>query len=51
MARIDLMELPGLRERAKDVAPNLDYELDRQAQDPGEAVAFNREARERFLAW
>jgi transcriptional regulatory protein RtcR len=51
LARIDLwaFKLPGLRERPEDVAPNLDYELDRYAQSTGEAVAFNREARDRFL--
>jgi transcriptional regulatory protein RtcR len=53
LARIDLwaFRLPGLRERPEDVAPNLDYELDRYAQASGEAVAFNREARERFVAF
>jgi transcriptional regulatory protein RtcR len=53
LARIDLwtFRLPGLRERPEDVAPNLDYELDRYAQTTGEAVAFNREARERFLGF
>ncbi|MBI5542401.1 MAG: sigma 54-interacting transcriptional regulator [Deltaproteobacteria bacterium] len=53
LARIDLwsFKLPGLRERPEDVAPNLEYELDRHAQATGEAVAFNREARERFLAF
>jgi transcriptional regulatory protein RtcR len=53
LARIDLwaFKLPGLRERPEDVAPNLDYELDRYAQATGEAVAFNREARERFLGF
>jgi len=53
LARIDLwsFKLPGLRERPEDIAPNLEYELDRYAQVTGEAVAFNREARERFLAF
>ena len=53
LARIDLwaFKLPGLRERPEDVAPNLEYELDRHAQATGEAVAFNREARDRFLAF
>jgi transcriptional regulatory protein RtcR len=53
LARIDLwaFTLPGLRERPEDVAPNLEYELSRHAQATGEAVAFNREARERFLAF
>jgi transcriptional regulatory protein RtcR len=53
LARIDLwtFRLPGLRERPEDVAPNLDYELDRYAQATGEAVTFNREARDRFVAF
>jgi transcriptional regulatory protein RtcR len=53
LARIDLWAflMPGLRERPEDVAPNLDYELDRWAQQSGEAVSFSREARERFLGF
>ncbi len=53
LARIDLwaFRLPGLRDRPEDIAPNLEYELDRWAQASGEAVTFSREARERFLAF
>jgi transcriptional regulatory protein RtcR len=53
LARIDLwaFRLPGLRDRPEDIPPNLEYELDRWAQSSGEAVTFNREARERFLAF
>jgi transcriptional regulatory protein RtcR len=53
LARIDLwaFQLPGLRERPEDVAPNLEYELDRWAQQTGEAVSFSREAKERFLSF
>jgi transcriptional regulatory protein RtcR len=53
LARIDLwaFRLPGLRDRPEDLPPNLEYELDRWAQGSGEAVTFNREARERFLAF
>jgi transcriptional regulatory protein RtcR len=53
LARIDLwaFRLPGLRDRPEDVAPNLDYELDRWAQQTGEAVSFSREAKDRFLAF
>ncbi len=53
LARIDLwaFRLPGLRERPEDIPPNLEYELDRYAQASAEAVAFSREARERFLAF
>ena len=51
LARIDLwtFRLPSLRERAEDVAPNLDYEIDRFLRQSGVRVAFNKEARERFL--
>ncbi|MFV8755174.1 RNA repair transcriptional activator RtcR [Nannocystaceae bacterium ST9] len=51
LARIDLwtFELPALRERAEDIEPNLDYELERWAAKAGARVTFNREARERFL--
>jgi transcriptional regulatory protein RtcR len=50
-ARLNLwtFRLPGLAERREDIAPNLDYELDRHAQREGERVAFNREARTLYL--
>ena len=53
LARIDLwtFELPALRERAEDIEPNLDYELERWAAKTGTRVTFNREAREQFLAF
>ncbi len=41
--------LPGLKERAEDIEPNLEFELERYARANGERVTFNREARERFL--
>lgn len=52
-ARLNLWTyyLPGLRERAEDIEPNLDFELDRHARSSGEHVRFNREAREQFLAF
>jgi transcriptional regulatory protein RtcR len=52
-ARINLwtFELPGLRERREDIEPNIDYELERFAEREGSAVSFNKEARERFLAF
>ena len=52
-ARINLwtFRLPPLRERREDIPPNLDYELDRFAEKSGTIVRFNREARERFLAF
>ena len=52
-ARLNLwtFRLPGLAERREDIAPNLDYELDRFAEREGDRVSFNKEARERFLAF
>ncbi|MET0308864.1 MAG: RNA repair transcriptional activator RtcR [Sphingomonas sp.] len=52
-ARLNLwtFTLPGLRDRREDIAPNLDYELDRFAEREGSRVTFNKEARDRFLAF
>jgi transcriptional regulatory protein RtcR len=51
LARINLwtFALPGLRERPEDVEPNLAYELDQWAHRSGTRIAFNKEARARFL--
>jgi transcriptional regulatory protein RtcR len=53
LARINLwcFRLPGLRERPEDIEPNLAFELDRFAVRTGTRVTFNKEARERFLAF
>ncbi|PTY01576.1 transcriptional regulator [Verrucomicrobia bacterium LW23] len=53
LARIDLwtFRLPGLRERAEDIEPNLDFELEKLARAGGDRVAFNKEARDRYLAF
>lgn len=50
-ARLNLwtFALPGLAERREDIAPNLDYELDRFAEREGERVTFNAEARKAYL--
>jgi transcriptional regulatory protein RtcR len=50
-ARIGLwsFRLPPLRERPEDIAPNLDYELDRVAADRGTRVSMSRPARDAFL--
>lgn len=50
-ARINMwtFELPGLKDRREDIEPNLDYELERFAEREGNAVSFNKEARESFL--
>ena len=41
--------LPGLKERAEDIEPNLEFELERFARINGDRVSFNREARDRYL--
>jgi transcriptional regulatory protein RtcR len=53
LARINLwtFSLPGLRNRAEDIEPNLDFELDRFAERAGRRVTFSKEARENFLAF
>lgn len=50
-ARLNLwtFQLPGLAQRREDIAPNLDYELERHAEREGERVTFNKEARDRYL--
>ncbi|MBN8819301.1 MAG: RNA repair transcriptional activator RtcR [Sphingomonas sp.] len=52
-ARLNLwtFHLPGLAERREDIEPNLDYELDRYAEREGTAATFNKEARQRYLAF
>jgi transcriptional regulatory protein RtcR len=52
-ARLNLwtFSLPGLADRKEDIAPNLDYELDRFAEREGTRVTFNKEARDRYLAF
>lgn len=53
LARINLwtFELPPLCDRREDIEPNLQYELEEFARRNGVNVRFNREARERFLAF
>ncbi|MEM8974491.1 MAG: sigma 54-interacting transcriptional regulator, partial [Pseudomonadota bacterium] len=52
-ARLNLwtFELPGLADRREDIAPNLDYELERFAEREGDRVTFNKEAREAYLSF
>jgi len=52
-ARLNLwtFTLPCLADRREDIAPNLEYELDRHAEREGERVTFNKEARARYLAF
>jgi transcriptional regulatory protein RtcR len=53
LARINLWTflLPGLQDRPEDIEPNLNFELDQFAQKTGRRITFNKEARERFLAF
>ncbi len=53
LARLDLwaFALPGLKDRREDIEPNLDFELKRHADREGAQATFNREARERYLAF
>lgn len=50
-ARLNLwtFSLPGLAQRREDIAPNLDFELERFAEREGTRVTFNKEARDRYL--
>ena len=52
-ARLNLwtFALPGLAARREDIEPNLDYELERYAEREGMRVTFNKEARDRYLAF
>lgn len=52
-ARINLwtFRLPPLRQRTEDIEPNVLYELDQFARRENTNVTFNKEARERFLAF
>ncbi len=43
--------MPGLRERPKDIEPNLTYELDQLARRSGAVVTFSKEARAAFVAF
>jgi transcriptional regulatory protein RtcR len=53
LARINLwsFELPALAARAEDLAPNIEYELDRFAARTGRRVRFNVEARAAYLTF
>ena len=43
--------LPGLAERREDIAPNVDYELQRFAAGQQAQVRFDKEAREAYIAF
>jgi len=50
-ARINMWSfaLPGLAQRREDIAPNVEYELQRFATEAQAQVRFDKEARERYL--
>ncbi len=52
-ARLNLwtFALPGLAQRREDIEPNLDFELERFAKAEDLRVTFNKEARQRYLAF
>jgi transcriptional regulatory protein RtcR len=52
-ARINMwtFRLPALRDRVEDIEPNVQYELEEFARRENSNVTFNKEARERFLAF
>jgi len=51
LARINLwtFRMPSLKERAEDIEPNLEFELEEYARRHGTRVTFSREARAKFL--
>ncbi len=51
LARIHLwtFELPALAQRREDIAPNLEYELERYRQANQREASFNKEAKQAFL--
>jgi transcriptional regulatory protein RtcR len=51
LARMNLwtFRLPGLRERAEDIAPNVEYELEQFTRRTGRRVTMSKEAREAYL--
>lgn len=53
LARINAwsFKLPSLAERPEDIAPNLDYELDRISAHLKRRVSFNKSAHEKYLAF
>jgi transcriptional regulatory protein RtcR len=52
-ARLNLwtFRLPALRDRKEDIEPNLEFELRRYLQREGQNITFNKEARDRYLAF
>lgn len=53
LARINLWsyQLPSLRDRYEDIEPNIEYELNRYAQDTNQKVSFNSTAKSKYLSF
>lgn len=53
LARINLWcyQLPSLKERSEDIEPNIEYELQRYAQNMNQKVSFNSSAKSKYLAF
>ncbi len=51
LSRIDLwsFHLPGLAQRKEDIAPNVQFELERFSRENGKKVRFNKEAEEQYM--
>ncbi|MCX6118455.1 MAG: RNA repair transcriptional activator RtcR [Proteobacteria bacterium] len=51
LARINLwsFDLPGLKDRIEDLAPNLDFEIHKYEQRTGQTIRFNSESKQKFL--
>jgi len=51
LARLDLWtyEMPGLKDRKEDIAPNVDFELAKYARTSGNKISFNQSAYRRYL--
>jgi len=51
LARIHLwtFALPALSQRREDIAPNLEYEIEKHRQANGREASFNKEAKQAFL--
>ena len=52
-ARINMwtFALPGLAERREDIAPNIEFELQRFSAEAQTQIRFDKDARERYLAF
>lgn len=53
LARINLWSyaLPSLRDRYEDIEPNIEYELNRYAQNTQQKVSFNSSAKSKYLSF